>query len=84
MTAGHIQRFAAYAVKLLPAVAFAFVYQVYVVQYHTVACLAYVPSPVCLCCLLDVPILLKVRAFDKEMKVRVNTIYACLNEYQPL
>jgi len=58
MTARQIKRFAAYAVKLFPTIAFAFVYQINVIQHDAITCLLYVPTPVSFCYLLYVPVLL--------------------------
>lgn len=50
MTARQVQCFTAYAVKLLPTVAFAFVYQINVVLYEYVVSAFDMPCPIRLCC----------------------------------
>ena len=84
MTARQEKCLAAYAVKLLPTVAFTLVYELNVVQHNAISCLSYTPIPVFFCYLFYVPVLFKMRAFNKEVYMRVNTISACFNKHKPL
>ncbi len=84
MTARHVQRFAAYVVKLLPTVAFAFVDEFNVVMYLYAVSALYVPCPICLCCVPNSLVLFKVCAFYKEMEMRVRACFASFYKHQPL